>query len=163
MSNDVTVTVEKNDITKFLEDFTDIMFKARTSAAQKGALVLKQGVQESLSGTGIKYNTQSPKYTDTLQDAIRITKPKEDGLVGVHILGTQKTGSGTFRLRFFEHGTKVRYQKSINGKKLKKPRNVGKITKTPFFQAGISSSREQAQKAIEEQLKQQIDKAWNNT
>ena len=38
-----------------------------------------------------------------------------------------------------------------------------RITKTPFFQAGISSSREQAQKAIEEQLKRQIDKAWNNT
>lgn len=158
---DFDVQIVKNDAVSFLEDFTDIMQKAKASALRKGANVIKQKAKETLASTGIKYNTTNPRYNDTLQDAIRTTKVREDNTIGIHILGSQAKGSGTFRLRFFEKGTKERYAKTYNGQPLKKKRRLGKIKSYKFFESATTSSQSQAQKAIEEQLIKYIDKAWN--
>lgn len=62
-------------------------------------------------GEGKKLN-----FTDKLKDAIRIGKIKggaSDMETSVHILGTRKKTSGTYRLRFFETG--VKYKTRHNG------------------------------------------------
>lgn len=160
--NDFNVEIVKDDAVRFLEDFTDIMHKAKAGALRKGANIIKKGVEQSLATTGINYTKQNPIYKDTLKEGIRTTKTREDNTIGIHILGTQATGSGTFRLRFFEKGTKERFAKTYKGKPLKKARRLGKIKAYKFFESGVTSSQSKAQKAIQEQLSKYIDKAWNN-
>ena len=67
-------------------------------------------------------------YKDKLIDAVRVSRVQSSGdevTTKVHIMGVRSSGSGTFRARFFEGGTKERQSKS--GKKL------GKIEALNFF------------------------------
>ena len=73
-------------------------------------------------------------YKDKLIDAVRVSKVQSTGdevTTKVHIMGVRSSGSGTFRARFFEGGTKERQSKS--GKKL------GKIEALNFFQKAENS------------------------
>lgn len=160
--NNLTVTIEKNDAIQFLEDFTDIVHKAKAGALRKGANVIKTKAQQSLASTGVQYTKRNPRYSDTLKDAIRTTKIREDNTIGIHILGSKAKTSGTYRLRFFENGTKERFATTYKGQPLKKKRRLGRIKAYKFFESAVTSSQSQAQKAIAEQLTKQIDKAWNN-
>ncbi len=54
-------------------------------------------------------------YKDRLLDAVRISKVEAHGdevTTKVHVMGVRSAGSGTFRARFFEGGTKERTTKS---------------------------------------------------
>ncbi len=162
MNNDVTVEIIKDDALSFLDELTGLIGKAKLSALRKGANIIKKQTQTSLKSTGIAYGKQNPKYIDKLIDGIRVTSVKDDDTVGVHIMGSRSTGSGTFRLRFFEKGTKERYAKTYNGSPLKKKRRLGKIKSYRFFNSAITTSKNEAIHAMTEQLTKCIDNAWNN-
>ena len=84
--------------------------RAENAVLKAGANVVKKHVKKALVATKLDiYSTG--KYNDRLIDALRVTKPR-NGEIKVHILGTRKSGSGTFRLRFFE-SDKTRYNKSF--------------------------------------------------
>lgn len=158
----------KADI-KIIEDTTGrsikevlkVMARAEASALRRAAGIIKKKAKTNAKSTKVAMTKRSDKYNDTLIDAIRQSKVR-DGAIVVHTMGTRKSGSGTFRTRFFEGGTQIRYQKTQNGVTLQKPRKVGKITATPFFGPAVSTSDSELLKVMDEQLKKYIEKAWEN-
>ena len=128
------------DLTKslsWLEENGPKFFKA---ALYAGAAVLKKTTKNNLSSALPAATHHNPRYSDTLMDAVRNSKTEGD-VITVHILGTRQSTSGTYRTRFFEKGTKRRYQKSYRGIKLKKKRYLGKLEPLNFFSSAISSSQ----------------------
>jgi hypothetical protein len=170
MSNTIKVDIPKTELNQFLDDFTDITYKAKQSALKRGANVMKKAALQAITQAGFAYNTinshpRKKQYSDSLQDGIRITPIKDDGnWIGVHILGSRASDSGTFRLRFFETGTRERWATTYNGRTLKKKRKLGKIdsSKFAFFESSVNSSQGEAIDAFQQQLEKYIQNAWNN-
>lgn len=80
----------------------------------------KQGFHYIGNGQGRKKRDRSTRktYDDTMKDAVRVTKLKGGANhqeLKVHILGTRKKGSGTYRLRFYEAGGPRKKRGSIPG------------------------------------------------
>ena len=159
--NDAEIKIVSDTLGRSIQEVLKVMARAEQSALKKGANVIKKNTKKNLRSTGIDINRPNDKYNDKLIDAVRSSKPK-DGAVVAHIMGTQKTGSGTFRLRFFEGGTKERYAKTYNGKPLKKKRRLGKIKAYNFFNSAVDSSQSEIMDAMDAQLTKYIEKAWNN-
>lgn len=128
-------------------------------ALYHAAFYMRDKIKQYLKNYLPKSDEHNPKYIDTLQDAVLFTKPDGASLV-VHAMGNRKKGSGTYRTRFFEGGTKKRYQKSYNGKKLKKKRYLGQIAPLHFFSDAVQAERSNAVLKMEEILGQYIEKAF---
>lgn len=134
--NDLQITGDLNKSLEWLELNGPKYFKA---ALYSGASVLKEQTKENLSSALPASTHHNPKYSDTLMDAVRNSKTEGD-VITVHILGTRNSTSGTYRTRFFEKGTKKRYQKTYRGVKLKKKRYLGQLKPLNFFSSAIASS-----------------------
>lgn len=152
----------ETNIVDVFEKFKDLttreMTKAIKRAVNTAASRLRATTLSELHSTGINIG-HNQKYSDALDNGVRMRKAAgnydEDIYSIVHILGSRASGSGTFRLRFFEGGTKDRYQTRVNGVQLRKPRHIGAIKPYRFFQS--------ANQTIESQLESiymtEIDKA----
>ena len=138
MSNkqSVGMTIESDEVEKLLDFFTsdqctDLYKKALGTIAAD----YKKTVKDFFTGAMPVANRPSQSgYKDKLIDAVRVSKVQSTGdevTTKVHIMGVRSSGSGTFRARFFEGGTKERTSKS--GKKL------GKIEALNFFQKAENS------------------------
>ena len=158
--NDTSLKILKDEIGAGIDAVSKVMSRAESAALRKGAQLLKKNTKSNLTSTGIRIGI-NPLYIDKLSDGVMSSKVKEGSIV-VHVMGTRKKGSGTFRLRFFEGGTKERYQKTWKGKKLRVPRRLGHIKAYGFFNSALSSSTDEVMKAMDEQLTKYIEKAWNN-
>lgn len=138
----------KGDLNMSFEAMTRIFPKYAKAALYAGAAVIKDQTERNLMQRLPKARQPNPLYNDTLADAIWNTK--SDGAeVDIHIMGTRAQGSGTFRTRFFENGTQDRYAKTYKGKKLKKPRYLGKIKPKYFFKDAVNSSEQAAVQAMQ--------------
>lgn len=126
------------------------------SVLQAGAAVIKEQARRSLIANVPAATKPNPLYNDVMADAPLYGKVN-NGTVKIHVLGSGKKGSGTFRARFFEGGTKVRKQKTLNGKPLSKARVTGQIKPTRFFETAVASSEQNAYSVMEERLSQIID------
>ena len=159
--NNAEIKIVEDTLGRSIDEVTKVMSRAESSALRKGANVIKKNIRQAVKDSDFKSTTRNPKYNDRLIDAVRSGKVK-DGSIVVHIMGTQQSGSGTYRLRFFEGGTKERIQKSIKGKPLKKERKLSSIKAYKFFSSGLNNSQSDVTKAMDEQLTKYIEKAWNN-
>lgn len=149
-----------NGLEMSLKEVLKTASRAENASLRAGANVIKKNVKSKLRASGINATHKSSKYIDRLIDAVRSTKP-HDGEITVHILGTRKTKSGTYRLRFFE-SPKHRYNLKWRGKRLKKKRYVGTLAKyNGFFSAGISASKSEIEKKMDETIMKYIERAWN--
>lgn len=152
----------ETDIEKVFESFCSLTQKEMTSAVKKalrsGANTLKKQTRQNLSSS-LKtrnnkhwYDGKQIFYNDEIEDAVRIGKMRngygdgEDISVKVHIMGTRNTGSGTYRARFLEKGTKERYARKYKGKPLTKPRKLGRIAPKWFFRAANAQVEPQLQR-----------------
>ena len=122
-----------------MEEFKEFnlkeMRKATKTALRKGAQVLQRTTKKFLKQQLKKATHRNPKYNDRLIDAVRYTVDKKGNLAKVHIMGTDKKGSGTFRLRFFEKGTKVRKKR-------------GQIKPLRFFERARLASQTEIDNAV---------------
>lgn len=149
-----------NGLEMSLKQVLKISERAEKSALKAGANVMKKSVKDKLIATGVKVMQRNPKYNDRLIDAVRVTKPR-NGMIKVHILGTRKSKSGTYRLRFFE-SPKNRYNKKRHGTPLRTPRDVGSLSKyNGFFAAGVNASIPEVERKMDEAIAKYIEKAWN--
>ena len=126
---------EKTPISAF-DVFKSLPLSSFSKLAQKavniasGALKdkIKEKVEKALPAS--KRKSENSKYDDTLLQAVRIGRWRESGdgaeVRSVHILGSRKKGSGTYRLRFYEEGG----ERGTKGK----PDWRGKIPGYHFFQ-----------------------------
>lgn len=152
------IKIQTNDLNGYFKEMEEDIHKAKQSALRHAGLVLKNAIKQSFSTSGIKDTGKSGKYSDRLIDAIRQSPVNgADTSVAVSILGVRDSSSGTFRLRFFEGGTKVRKQKTWNGNPLKKKRNLGKISDYGFFASGVNTGWEQAIAAFNETFDKKIN------
>lgn len=126
----VGMTIDSEEVEKLLDFFTsdqctDLYKKALGTIAAD----YKKTVKEFFTGAmPVATRLSQSGYKDKLIDAVRVSKVQSTGdevTTKVHIMGVRSSGSGTFRARFFEGGTKERVSKS--GKKL------GKIEALNFF------------------------------
>ena len=135
--------------------------KAEKVALKAGAKVVKESIIQAVTAKGFKVNSKS-SYNDRLVDAIRIGHINKQGKIIVHAWGTRKSGSGTFRLRFFE-SSKNRYQKTFKGKRLQNKRYVGNLSKyNGWFKSGFNASQGKVMPAMENALEKYIKRVWEN-
>ena len=159
--NDTGIKIVEDTLGRSIDEVSKVMSKAESSALRKGANLIKKNVRSSVRSSDFDSTSRNPNYTDRLIDAVRSSKVK-DGSIKVHVLGTRSSGSGTYRLRFFEGGTKERIQTKVNGKSLRKPRNLKRIKAYHFFEIGVNESQTEILSTMDEQLTKIIEKAWNN-
>ena len=126
-----------------LEEMQKELPRAEKRALYRAAYFLRDKIRQSLVSSIPKAETHSPKYSDTLIDAVGFTKV-DGASLNINAMGNRKKGSGTYRTRFFENDTKDRYQKTYRGIKLKKKRFLGHITGTHFFSNAVSQNESQA-------------------
>ena len=129
----------------------EVMGIQRT-ALRKAANVLRADARKRLRKDLPSSTTNSGKYSDTLVQGIMtsVTEGNEGMDAKVHIMGTRKQTSGTFRTRFFEGGTKVR--------KTKKGYNRGKIKALYFFKDAVSATKDKVQSTLDKELSKTIQK-----
>ena len=157
MSNDVSFKMQ-GDIAHTFDWVAENGPRYYKAALMAGAQVLKDKTKENLISMIPASTNRNPKYNDTLVDAIR-NGPLAQDHVKVHVLGTRAKGSGTYRTRFFENGTRDRYQKSYRGVKLKDKRFLGKITPKNFFSSAITSEQQNILAAMQQVLDNFMQKA----
>jgi len=118
-------------------------------ALYHAAYFLRDEIRKSFKSKLPKADQRNPRYSDTLLDAVGFSKV-DGASVNVNAMGNRKSSSGTYRARFFEAGTKDRYQKRHNGIALKKKKYIGKITGTNFFSSAVQANRGMVASKMEE-------------
>ena len=127
----VGMSIDSEEVEKMLDFFTsdqctDLYKKALGTIAAD----YKKTVKEFFTGAMPSATRPSQSgYKDRLIDAVRVSRIEAEGdevKTKVHIMGVRSAGSGTFRARFFEGGTKERVTKT--------GRKAGRIEALNFFQ-----------------------------
>jgi len=154
----MTNKIDTSGIDKIIENLSGAEIKkAQKDALRESAKILQKKAKENLSSSGIKGVRHKGhkwsrggvhgKYSDSLLDAIRVSVDKnmnEDTIEAkVHIMGTRKKGSGTFRTKFFEKGT-------VHG-----------IKGTGFFASAKSQSESLIMSSLEDNLIKSLEKIIN--
>lgn len=159
-----------NDIDK---KFVNEIIKARKRGLNKAVSKIRNTTVRNIRSKFPNASKPSKYFNDRMIEGARVVKYHEstligDGIAGAHVLGTQKKGSGTFRLRFFEGGTKERFVKTHKRKNRKnagthtvKGHSVGKIKGLKFFDGAVSSELKNAKSIIDNELKKAIEKCNN--
>ena len=142
-----------------LEQMQKELPRAEKRALYRAAYFLRDKIRQSLVSSVPKAETHSPKYSDTLVDAVGFTKV-DGASVNINAMGSRKKGSGTYRTRFFENDTKDRYQKTYRGIKLKKKRFLGHITGTKFFSNAVQANQSAAIELMREVINEYIQECY---
>lgn len=128
--------------------------KAIKDGIRKGMNLIRSAGRESLrSMMGKAASHHSGKYSDTLVQGVRNTRivEKDGEQYGyVTITSNRKTGSGSYRLIFFEGGTVDR--------QTKKGYNRGRIEALYFFSSAVSSTEGQVQDTIDKGITESVNK-----
>ena len=143
-----------------LEQMQKELPRAEKRALYRAAYFLRDKIRQSLVSSVPKAETHSPKYSDTLVDAVGFTKV-DGASININAMGSRKKGSGTYRTRFFENDTKDRYQKTYRGIKLKKKRFLGHITGTHFFSNAVSQNESQAVNLMRDVISEYVRECYN--
>ena len=157
----ITLKVE-GTLTAPLEELREELPRAERRALYRAAYFFRDKIRQSLSSSLPKATQANPKYSDTLVDAVGFTKV-DGASLNINAMGNRKKSSGTFRARFFETGTKNRYQKTRHSVKLQKKKFIGKIKGTYFFHRAVASNETQAVKIMEDVISEYVNTAMNNT
>lgn len=115
---------------------------------------LKSSVGSKVYSSVGRYNKKSGKNLKLFQGIKYGSFKKDFGIRKVHILGE-------YRLKWFEKGTKERYQKTVNGKTLKKARRLGKMTGKRFFDSTIKRDANNAKGILRDTFQSEIYKIFN--
>lgn len=166
----VNIDISAEDLERVLDQLSgkEMVSAQRRALSRAGRLLYKKAQQNAASSVP-KVRQPNTKYSDTMYEGVRMSVTQEKDFrwyFKVHILGTRKKTSGTFRLRFFEGGTvprKTRYSYTDKlGRTYPAGLNRGSLRATNFFASAISSSESQVVTAIQENLVEEIQKITSN-
>lgn len=144
------------------------MTSAMKSAVRAGASAIrKQTISNAKTGVKSTHNHPNDPYQgDEIWDAVRLGRLRdedgEDISMKVHIYGSKKDDSQTYRFRFLENGTRDRYAKTYNGKPLTKPRYLGRISPRNWFKSAQDSVFPQMERIFLERIEKCINKVNNS-
>lgn len=163
MNDDITFDFSDGQaVEKWLETVTEDVLKGVRHGVAVATNRLRDATLQGVRRTNPNFLHSSGKshygstyYGVPLINAVRtyMVKGKPTGIVS--IMGTPFSwggNDGTFRLRFFEVGTKNRVQRSTG-------RNLGKITAKWFFRDAVNTVNDQAIDDIRIALENAIDEA----
>ena len=142
------------------------MKKCLTNAVRSGGRQLVRETKNSLRKSVKNTNRHNPKYNDTLQQGVRMTRVYvgKDGIIAtkVRVDSNRKSGSGSFRLMILEKGnykTIPRYAyKRTTGHKLA---HRGNVKAYNFFQSTRDLFLSQYDKIFTTNLNKSINKINN--
>lgn len=169
MATSIEFRSDTTEMQKMVKFFTEKDWKTvKKRTLSKAAAKLKRDAKKSFKLKLPFAADKNPKYNDKMIDAVRSSKVEDKGLaelkVKVHVLGTRKKGSGTFRARFFEGGTQERtmspYVDSL-GRKYVNSRSTGRIHPPLYFFKDTISNLNPTQQQIHQDLEEQINKLNN--
>lgn len=132
----------------------ELKTKVKSAFASKMPTATKPVRQQSIKGYAVSSG-------EPLIDAVRQTKVS-NGHTKVHILGAGQPHSSLFIARFYENDTKTRYQKSFKGKKLKKPRKLGKLEGKHFFMPTVDEQVQSTMDIIYDVIENKTEQILNN-
>jgi hypothetical protein len=143
------------DINKVLSMFSELTSKERKKtfklSLRKSANILRKQVVTNLKSIVKDVNTKNRWNQKTLQSGVRLSVERDAQSVKVHILGD-------FRLKFFELGTKDRYNKKKKKVKLKKERYTGSNKAKYFFKDAKTQTEQQVFSSLEQSFTDIIKK-----
>jgi hypothetical protein len=107
------MSIDSREVEQLLDFFnTDECTELYKKALGTVAAEYKKTVKDFFTGAMPSAARPSQSgFKDRLIDAVRVSKVEATGselATKVHIMGVRSSGSGTFRARFFEGGTKPR-------------------------------------------------------
>jgi len=149
------------DLGKKLDNYLDVTLETVIAKVKHGVSEsinqIASDTRTKLSQTGLKINSPM-KEGGTLMEGIRAFMYRNDGsdyIHGlVHILGNRNTNDGTWRLRFFEGGTKERMVKRTKKK-------LGKIGARWFFADSLVGAESMTQTNIDNSIQTALNKVKN--
>lgn len=154
------------DVLEMFNKFKELTGKEMDIAIRKAIRTAAKEIKDKTiqnAESGIKTydnHPDSPYNGDTILDAPRVSKiedryDEDDLSIKVHVMGSRKSDSQTYRFRFLEKGTKDRYQLTYRGKELNKPRYIGRITPRYYFKKANEETN------VESIYVRELDKAIN--
>lgn len=152
-----SVTVNIDDVMRMFREFDRRKInRTYKQATQKALGIIRQEVVSNLRKVTKKINRKD-KWGMTLRKGI-VTNVYRDNKSGViHIMKN-------FKLKFFELGTKDRYNIAKGSRKtgkLKKKRYTGKIPAYHFFTNAVNSKKTEAYRNMEQLIIESIQKINN--
>lgn len=154
---------------KIDENLSEEILLATRKGMNKTVSKIRSATKRLIKSSIPNATKPNDKFNDTLIEGARVIKYNETsyglGTAGAHILGTRSKGSGTYRLRFFEKGTKERFVKEHyrknrngNGTHRVKGHSVGSIRGHRFFSTAVSNEIHKIDSTINEELKKAIER-----
>ena len=143
------------------------MSKPEARKAIRGALVSSARIiqrQARINLDSVTNKDGSTLKSETLKQWVRYTVYRQNDGVRIHIQQTwTKKWNPSFLLRFFEGGTKMRWNKKVKrgrlkGHALKKKRYTGKIVASKFFSRAVEAKKQTAEDKLEYYLIRHIER-----
>ena len=140
---------------------TEIVNAVKRAMRKSAKEIQQKTVENARAGIKTYNNHPNGEYEQgSILDAVRVSKINdrydEDLYIKVHVMGTGKPNSKTFRFRFLEKGTRDRYATTYKGKQLSKPRYLGRIQPRRYFAQANNSVN------VEDIYLKEIEKAIDN-
>lgn len=165
MSDEVRTVVDTDKVNRLLENLK--MSKPEARKAIRGALVSSARIiqrQARINLDSVTNKDGSTLKSETLKQWVRYTVCRQNDGVRIHIQQTwTKKWNPSFLLRFFEGGTKMRWNKKVKrgrlkGHALKKKRYTGKIVASKFFSRAVEAKKQTAEDKLEYYLIRHIER-----
>lgn len=165
MSDEVRTVVDTDKVNRLLENLK--MSKPEARKAIRGALVYSARIiqrQARINLDSVTNKDGSTLKSETLKQWVRYTVYRQNDGVRIHIQQTwTKKWNPSFLLRFFEGGTKMRWNKKVKrgrlkGHALKKKRYTGKIVASKFFSRAVEAKKQTAEDKLEYYLIRHIER-----
>ena len=139
----------KDELDKYVGEVRDQLDNAARAGVIAAINTVRDRVKSGVSSASFN-SSSSKQFGVPLIEGVR-TYMEQGYPIGVtHILGNTKHNDGTWRLRFFEGGTKERTQKTTG-------RKTGSISARWFFGNSISNADEIAQRLIDDRIAKAIE------
>ena len=149
-------TFKELNMVREFEEFSKMTIRELNKVARfaytKGAQIIKKQTLSNLRSTLPAAFNRNSHFGDRMSEGVRISisKPKDPISAKVHIMGSRKQSSGTYRLRFFEDYPTESYGKDGH--------YYGKLPSLNFFRDAVSSKQSQSLSTIQSTLAQLIEK-----
>lgn len=159
--NNIRFDVDTTEMQRMVRYFSEKdWFAVKRRTLSKAGNAIKRDARKTFKSKLPKASHKGDNFSDRLIDAIRTSKIKNEGTgelhMKVHTMGSRKSGSGTFRTRFFEGGARQngdRFQKPYVdslGRKYTHGRNIGRIKPLYFFNEAVSRGKVQEMNMVKE-------------
>lgn len=143
----------KDEIKQFLDKASNDVISSVRNSISKAVDVLRDNVKSNIQSSHYALSrSRTGRYSVPLIDGVKAYMYSNMGsnpTGAVDILGNRRQNDGTWQLRYFEGGTKPRYQK--NG------RYTGQIKPQWFFRDAVQSSQQQAKSLVQSAIQKAID------